>query len=152
MNCKSAIALSKAQKQLAPPKTIQTAPHSLTRNDEPGYRPCHIHHPCAQWVRQAAGNYLWTAELACELAKEYEHRWPGRGAHQCAAHATWLRANLPPGIPNQPLQTFVQAMEDRFKDDNPIVAYRTYYKISKGEERGLLKYTRREIPKFLKKE
>lgn len=152
LQCKSAIALSKTQKTLPVPSTLSTAPTSLTRTTEPGYRPCHIHHPCARWVREASGNYLWTAQLALALADEYEYRWPGRGEHQCKAHATWLLEHLPPGLPDLALQTFTQAMEDRFKDDDPIVAYRTYYKISKVEERGMLKYTRREIPKFLQEE
>ena len=146
---KSAVALSKAQKALIVPHCLSTAPHSKTRPEEPGFRPVHIHHPCARWVRESSGNYLWTAALACALADEYEFRWPGRGAHQCKAHAEWLLEHLPYGLPDLPLQTFVQAMEDRFKNDDPIVGYRTYYKISKGEERGLLTYTKREPPKFL---
>lgn len=149
---KSAIGLSKTQKGLVVPSCLSTAPYSKTRPDEPGFRPCHIHHPCARWVREASGNYLWTAQLACELAEEYEFRWPGRGPHQCKAHAHWLLEHVPTAVPDLPLQLFVQAMEDRFKDDDPIVGYRTYYKISKGEERGLLKYTRREMPKFLQDE
>jgi len=149
---KSAIALSKAQKALPVPSCLSTAPHSKTRKEEPGFRPVHIHHPCARWVRESTGNYLWTATLACALADEYEFRWPGRGSHQCAAHAQWLLEHLPPALPEKPLEDFVQAMEDRFKDPNAIVAYRTYYKISKGEERGMLKYTKRDPPKFLSEE
>lgn len=152
LQCKSAIALSKCQKQLSVPSTLCSAPHSATRPEEPGFRPCHIHHPCARWVREASGNYLWAAQLACALADEYEYRWPGRGSHQCKAHAIWLLEHLPPAIPMLDRQEFIQAMEDRFKDENPILGYRAYYKISKGEERGMLKYTRREMPRFLTEE
>jgi len=146
---KSAIALSKAQKALPVPSCLATAPHSKTRKEEPGFRPVHIHHPCARWVRECTGNYLWTATLACALAEEYEYRWPGRGAHGCRAHAEWLKANLPAQIPCALRTEFVQAMEDRFKDPDPVIAYRRYYVISKDQERGLWHYTRRDAPQFV---
>jgi hypothetical protein len=146
---RSAIAISRLQKSLAVPASLQAAPHSKTRSDEPGFRPVNPHHPCAIWVRQSSGNYLWAANLACELAKEYEHRWPGRGAHGCRVHAEWLRMNLPAQIPHATRTEFVQAMEDRFKDADPVVAYRRYYVISKDQERGLWHYTRRQAPQFV---
>lgn len=146
---RSAVDISKFQKTLKIPDSLKSAPHSKTRSDESGFRPVHPHHPCARWVRETSGNYLWAAELACALADEYEYRWPGKGAHSCRAHAEWLRANLPTGIPRQPRTEFVQAMEDRFKDPDPITAYRRYYLISKGKERGMLNYTRRGPPQFL---
>jgi hypothetical protein len=146
---RSAVAISRLQKSLTPPEHLKTAPHSKTRSDEPGYRPVNPHHPCAIWVRKSSGNYLWAAHLACELAAEYEYRWPGRGAHSCKAHAEWLKANLPAQILRAPRTEFVQAMENRFKDPDPVIAYRKYYLISKGEERGLLQYTRREAPYFI---
>lgn len=145
---KSAIALSREQKKLNPPQSILTAPHSKTRLTEPGFRPVHIYHPCAIWVRQTIGNYLWAARLALALAEEYEYRWPGRGHHQCYEHAKWLLNNPPPLIPLKRQTTFVQAMEDRFKNPDPIIAYRAYYKISKGDERNIWKYTRRPPPQF----
>ena len=149
LDCKSAIALSKKQKELSPPQSVLTAPVSKTRSEEPGFRPCHIHHPCAKWVRKTLGNYKWAAELALGLAQEYEYRWPGHGAHSCKAHAEWLLANPPKEVPKKSRTRFVQAMDERFQQKDSVEAYREYYRISKGEERGMLKYTRREPPDFL---
>jgi hypothetical protein len=149
LDCKSAIALSKKQKELSPPQSILSAPVSKTRSDEPGFRPCHIHHPCAKWVRKTVGNYKWAAELALGLAQEYEYRWPTHGSHSCKEHAKWLYENPPKEISQRARTKFVQAMEERFRQKDAIQAYRMYYTISKGEERGMLKYTRRELPEFL---
>ena len=146
---RSAIGISRLQKSLRVPESLKTAPHSKTRSEEPGFRPVNPHHPCAIWVRESSGNYLWAANLACELAKEYEYRWPGRGAHGCRAHAEWLKMNLPAQIPRAPRTEFVQAMDERFKDPDPVIAYRRYYVISKDQERGLWHYTRRTAPQFV---
>lgn len=145
---KSAVGLSRAQKALAVPEVLAAAPRSKSRPDEPGFRPCHIHHPCAKWVRESLGNYMWAVSLALALAEEYEFRWPGKGAHECKKHALWLSANPPAELEGE-RTSFVQAMEDRFKDPNPVVAYRRYYVVSKGQERKMLKYTRRPAPIFL---
>lgn len=146
---RSAIGISKLQKTLEVPESMRTAPVSKTRSGESGFRPVHPHHPCARWVRETSGNYFWAAQLALELAKEYEYRYPGKGPHSCRAHAEWLLKNLPAQIPNEKRTEFVQAMEDRFKHKNPVIAYRTYYVVSKGNERGLLHYTRRNEPEFI---
>ena len=147
LNERSAVGLSKAQKQLSVPFTLEQAPRSKSRPDEPGFRPCHIHHPCAKWVRESLGNYLWAASLAKALAEEYKYRWAGKGEHECAKHAEWLFNNPPKGLQG-PQTAFVQAMEERFKDPDPVVAYRRYYVISKGQERGMWKYTKRDPPNF----
>ena len=139
--------LAIVQKNLAIPDSIHTAPPSLSRPNEPGFRPCHIHHPCAKWVRESLGNYLWAASLAKALAEEYKYRWAGKGEHECAKHAEWL-FNNPPKELQGPQTAFVQAMEERFKDPDPVVAYRRYYVISKGQERGMWKYTKRDPPNF----
>lgn len=142
---KSAVGLSRAQKALTVPESLSAAPRSKNRPEEPGFRPCHIHHPCARWVRESLGNYMWACALAKALAEEYEYRWPGKGAHECAKHAVWLSAHPPVSLSGE-RTLFVQAMEDRFKDPDPVVAYRRYYVVSKGEERGMWKYTRRPAP------
>ena len=145
---RSAIGISRLQKSLSVPESLATAPKSKTRSDESGFRPVSPHHPCAIWVRKSSGNYLWAAHLAISLAAEYEYRWPGRGSHSCRAHAEWLRDNLPTNIPHGLRTEFVQAMEERFKDPNPVTAYRQYYVISKDQERGLWHFTRRPAPTF----
>ena len=57
--------------------------------------------------------------------------------------------NPPATIPNIGTTTFRLAMPDEFKTDDPVEAYRTFYKQSKMKERNIVKYTRREWPIFL---
>ena len=141
---KSAVALSKAQKQLSVPEYMLSAPICQTTK-EPTYRPCHIFHPCAKWTRACNGNYRWLATLGRELAREYRFRF--HKEHSCEAHVEWLYANMPPTIQRFPRRPFVMAMAPEYKNSkNPIVSYRHYYRTAKKE---LLKYTGRHPPHWL---
>lgn len=139
LECKAPIHLSKAQKALPVPESLSSAPVSLTRPNEPGFRPCHIHHPCAKWVRESIENYDFTARLAIELAKEFRFRYPKKGSHECEQHAHWLHWNPPMGISLEPQTPFVLAMDDQYKREDPVDAYRNYYLTAK-QEKGLLQY------------
>lgn len=145
---RSAIRFAGKQKKLKVPPSLLTAPRSKTRPDEPGFRPVHAHHPCAKWVRETAGNYLYCAKLAYELAQEFRFRYPKKGAHECEKHAHWLLCTLPPHIPLKPRTPFVLAMDDQYKRDDPIEAYRNYYLTSK-RDRGLLQYKKRQPPHWV---
>jgi hypothetical protein len=145
-NYKSAVGLSRAQKQLEVPEYMWSAPVCDT-NGEIGYRPCHVWHPCAIWTRNSSGNYLWLAELGLELAREYRFRF--RKEHSCEKHIKWLYDNLPLDIEMKPRIDFAIAMGDEYKNSNdPIVCYRNYYKTQKSEK-GIIKYTRRHKPHWL---
>jgi hypothetical protein len=140
--------LAVVQKFLAVPPTLDTAPSSLSRPNEPGFRPCHIHHPCAVWVRASVQNYLFLAKLAIALAEEFRFRYPKKGAHACEDHAHWLLYNYPTFMFDDGLTPFVQAMDVQYRRDDPVEGYRNYYKTSK-KERGILQYKWREPPEWL---
>lgn len=132
--------LSRIQKSLSPPPSMSGAPNG-------GYRPVHIHHPCALWARRTLGNYLWLSSLALELAKEFRYRF--KHEHSCEVHAKWLSENPPKNIRPWKRSQWAMAMDEKYKiNKNPVSCYRHFYKISKGE-RGLLKYTRRHKPHWL---
>ena len=144
--CKSPIALSKAQKQLEVPEYMWSAP-LCTATGEAGYRPCHIWHPCSSWTRVCSGNYLWLSQLGLELAREFRFRF--KKEHSCEKHINWLHENIPLTIRIFPRRGFAVAMDDKYKiSDNPIECYRHFYKTSK-KERGLIKYTGRHVPHWL---
>ena len=145
--CKSAIALSKKQKELEIPQYMWQAPN-CEATGEPTYRPCHVWHPCAKWARVCSGNYLWLAILGLELAREFRFRF--KKEHSCEKHILWLYNNLPLNIKMFPRRGFPCAMDDKYKISNdPIKNYRNFYKTSK-KERGLVKYTNRQIPHWLR--
>ncbi len=146
-NYKSAIALSRAQKQLEVPEYMWYAP-DCEASGEAGYRPCHVWHPCAKWARECSGNYLWLAKLGLELAREFRFRF--KKEHSCEKHIEWLYDNLPLDIKMRPRLNFAVAMDDQYKISNdPIVCYRNFYKTSK-KDRGLVKYTGRQTPAWLR--
>jgi hypothetical protein len=140
--------LALVQKFLAIPDSIRTAPPSLSRPEEPGFRPCHIHHPCAKWVRECATNYKMAAELAIALAEEFRYRYPKKGAHECEKHAHWLLTNLPIYMEDGPATPIIQAMDPQYKREDPIEGYRNYYLTSK-KDRGLLVYKYRPAPDWV---
>ncbi|NBR60118.1 MAG: hypothetical protein EBT86_00440 [Actinobacteria bacterium] len=136
----SAIELSRHQKTLKIPDSLLTAPDG-------GYRPVHIHHPCALWTRRTLGNYNWLCCLAWELANEFRHRFGHE--HSCEAHVIWLKNNPPSNIRVWPKSSWAVAMDTEYKiNKNPVSCYRHFYKVSKGR-RGLLKYTGRQKPHWL---
>lgn len=142
---KSAVAISRAQKLLDLPPSLAKAP--ARNGGERGYRPVHLHHPCTKWIRASLENYIWACDLAIAIGHEFTFRY-GK-IHGCQQHAEWLRQNQPL-LEAKGLQTFAIAMKPQYKiSDDPIECYHHYYRTSK-EERGLLQYTRRLKPAFLK--
>jgi len=39
------------------------------------YKPTHINHPSAVWVRKSEHNYIWLCNLLLELCNEYTYRY-----------------------------------------------------------------------------
>lgn len=141
---KSAVGLSRAQKQLSIPAYLQSAPLCQTTK-EPTYRPTHAHHPCARWARATSGNYRWLVTLGQELAREFRYRF--HKVHACETHIEWLAAHLPPTIQRYPKRPFVMAMDQAYRiSENPVESYRHYYGTAKRE---LIHYTRRHVPHWL---
>lgn len=176
---RSAVKISQVQKKLPVPPSLRSAPltangqaskrlDSSTQGCKSGYRPVHLHHPCTVWVRQSLANYMWLCELAVELGREKQHRWPRTAPHSCEEHARWLMAH-PPALPSVPRTPFAVAMPDEYKrgdsvksyhqdtkdpgglgyNNSVVVSYRAFYKGSKTD-RGITRgYTRRHRPHWL---
>lgn len=107
------------------------------------YKASHINHPSAVWTRQSKQNYDWLYNLWFELCSEYTHRYGKE-------HLTWTKlmvplGSLPKNIPDVPITVVPQAMPDHCKMDDPIDAYRNYYKL---EKQSFAKWTKRDIPEW----
>lgn len=48
--------------------------HAVIDGDYVGYKPTHVNHPSAIWVRQSADNYEWLWECAITLCELYARR------------------------------------------------------------------------------
>lgn len=122
-------------------------PNNLPEN---AYKLSHKNHPCAIWCRQSLYNYLWLASLGWWLCKEYQYRYGEHKIHRTESHIVWLLKNHPKTIPNIGITPFAQAIPDEYKNDDIIKAYQTYYIESKLKQRGIVKYTKREVPEFIR--
>jgi hypothetical protein len=123
-------------------------PEGLNENS---YKLAHKNHPCAIWVRTSLTNYMWLASLGWWLCKEYQYRYGEQKVHKTEAHIVWLLNNPPKSILFIGLTPPMLAMPDEYKQDDPILAYQTYYIESKMKDRNIVRYTKRDWPLFLLK-
>ena len=87
------------------------------------------HHPCTVWAGDSRPNFLWLAAHGLELCSEYTLRY--NKIHKCQ-HKIETMTNLCGLIPAGNLTRFAQAMPDEYKDQDPVIAYRTYYNHDKA--------------------
>jgi len=124
--------------------TLETAQmlctaHQMLGNEAP-YNMTHVNHPCNKWTRESKDNYQWLLSLGEELLKEYTYRYDKiHGSTQVIA---WCR-NYVPDLPEIGITERPQAMDDKYRSSDPVVAYRNYYR---SEKRGICKWTRRDTP------
>ena len=123
---------------------ILSTAHVIIDDNQIGYKPTHINHPCTQWCCESRDNYDWLFELFEELCLEYKYRY-GR------EHLSWIKYKNVLGEPPENIRwigqtDFVQAMPDTYKNSDPIQAYRNYYV---NEKSNLLQYTRRLTPEWI---
>ena len=120
---------------------------SPTKIPEFAYKKSHVNHPSAIWVRESIENYDWLSELGMELCYEYTHRY-GK-IHKTQKHIEWLIRNPPFNIPDIPMTSLRLAMPDEYKKEDPVEAYRIFYRESKFKQRGIVTYRKRDWPEFL---
>lgn len=92
------------------------------------YKPTHMNHRCAVWLRVSRSNYVWLLRHAEELCEEYTRRygkvhssqsviqWADNHVHDVRYEQAWPR-----------LTPFAQAMPDQYKNRDAVKAYRAFY-------------------------
>lgn len=93
------------------------------------YKPTHAKHPCTLWVQDGAENYRWLWRHAVGLCGEYRNRY--RKVHAC--EKVILDLFQPPANLISRFTPPAQAMPEKYKDPDPVKAYRQYYL---GEKMG----------------
>lgn len=97
---------------------LSTAHSVLGSHTSEMYKPTHINHPCAKWVRQSDANYNWTFNHFAELLKEYTFR-SGKN------HATGRLLDALVNCPNCPENEWTAPANcSLFKDKPVFQAYR----------------------------
>lgn len=84
-----------------------------------------INHPCTIWTRESRANYIWLWRHAYALCNEYTARY-GK-THAMESMLLHELHDPPVNIPKGKLTAFAQAMPDQYRNENPVVAYRSYY-------------------------
>jgi hypothetical protein len=126
---------------------LYTAHMDTTSAPNGGYKKTHMNHPCAKWVRETLQNYRWLVRLAKELVKQYRWRYGAEKTHACEAHLARL-AEHEPAVPDTGEMTLPRmAMPDEFKQSDPVLAYREYYRKAKTH---ILQYRKGARPHFLR--
>lgn len=101
---------------------------------EPGaapYRRTHYNHPCAIWTRQSEENFEWLVVHGRALCDEYALRYGKR--HKSGEVIEWACDNKNKlYFPYTGLLPFAQAMPEEYKNPDPVIAYRTYYRKGKS--------------------
>lgn len=88
------------------------------------YKATHMNHPCAIWTRESQKNYIWLYRLFISLCGEYMVRY--HRIHKTLIKLGEVLENVPK-LPNTPMTPFAQAMDDKYKHSDPVIAYRNYY-------------------------
>lgn len=107
------------------------------------YKATHKNHPSNIWVRKSFNHYIWLYDHFNWLCEEYTYRY-GK-THKTEEYA-WLLIRTPL-LPMCDFFDPPQCMPDEYKLPDTVDAYRNYYKHGKSH---LLKYTKREMPEWLK--
>lgn len=102
----------------------------------------HKNHPATKWVCESLANYIWLAETAWELQKEYTHRYNREHAWKSKL---WQAKNYLPKLPNIDKTPHVQCMPDKYKSDNVEQAYIDYFN---NEKQHIAKWTNRITPNW----
>jgi hypothetical protein len=97
------------------------------------YKPTHKNHPCTLWAGKSKANTEWLIQHGIGLAKEYTKRY-GKIHKSSLVIADLARLQLASKLPDLGLTPFAQAMPDTYRDTDPVVAYRNYYK---GDKAGI---------------
>ena len=93
--------------------------------DEVGlYKRAYWNHPCTVWARESSANYFWLYKHFLALGKEYTFRY-GK-THNSVDKLARALFKQPDNIKRIGMTTLAQAMPDKYKNDDPIKAYRDY--------------------------
>ncbi len=101
------------------------------------YKKTHHNHPCNVWIRNSLSNYMWLANHALAICKEYQKAY--KKEHKSYKHIIWLKTNPPDNLLEYGLTYFAMAFyktdPKKFKlcfvPKDPILSYRKYYVMDK---------------------
>lgn len=122
-----------------------SAAHWLTGSSAP-YKSCHINHPSTKWVRESIQHYRWLVKHGLSICDEFVKRY--NKLHKTQAVLEWLQNNEP-NIPDNGFKEPPQCMPDEYKNNDTVLAYRTFYIEDKIKVKKLSWNKTNNIPKWV---
>jgi hypothetical protein len=110
-----------------------------------GYKPTHVNHPAAIWVRESISHWNWLKRLALALEDEWRYRYE-HGSGDTHKSADVIRKLPTPVLNDIPWCDPPQAMPQAYRCDDVVEAYREYYRRDKSR---FATWTRRLRPKWM---
>lgn len=95
------------------------------------YKATHKNHPCSIWIRHSSDAYAWTLQYAISAVFEWRKRKHDGRRHGCELALQWLVRNKPTNLSSGSITYWELVMPDKYKQDNPVDAYREYYRKEK---------------------
>ena len=89
------------------------------------YKASYPHHPCTKWAGDSRANFKWLAKYGLALCQEFFVRFGKRHRCQDAIEILLLHVER---LPVGELTPFHQAMPVEHRNEDPVVAYRSYYR------------------------
>ena len=126
-------------------ETTQLLNNSIFINNKQAilpYKITHLNHPATQWASTNKANFRWLNQLGLALCQEYTYRYNRR--HKCQDILEYFSASEFK-IPEGELTPFIQCMPDQYRQADPVLAYREYYR---KEKRDFAKWTKRPNPEW----
>lgn len=90
------------------------------------YKPAYTKHPCTLWAGNSYANWLWLIKHALAMEEEKLYR-TGKGHLSAEVVRFYQKNNFGPPKEKNILTKFAQAMPFRYKNKDPVIAYRNYY-------------------------
>lgn len=83
-----------------------------------------VNHPCTKWCMESSENYEWLFDHGVGLISEYAKRYGKQHSmHGLYGNLLWF---TPKNIKQGSLTPFAQAMPDKYRNADAVVAYRNY--------------------------
>lgn len=91
------------------------------------YHPTHLGHPCVRWCAAARGNFRFALALGNALAGEFTKRFGhAHASKRILDNIVEIDLAVLP-FPEESKMPFAQAVPERFRGPDAVIAYRKYY-------------------------
>jgi len=111
------------------------------------YKQTHTNHPSTIWCRESYSNFRYVLDLYYALHNEWNDRYGHDKIHKSFEIVSFIEDNLDNiKFKNYNLTPFALAMPDKYKNKNPVKAYKDYFN---GEKLHLAQWKNKSCPDWV---